>query len=538
MTLAALGLCFAAGACRPGHEAVDAPPCVPGPEVSRSQASATLRDPRQAAFDKAGALGRGINLGNALEAPVEGNWGVELTVQDFVDVAQAGFQHVRLPVRWSAHALNEEPYTIEPAFLARVDWAIDTALSLGLRVVVNLHHYDELMQAPEAHRARFLGIWKELAEHYQSYPDRLYFELLNEPHGALGDEQNNRLLAEAIATVRPKNPDRMLIVGPTQWSQIPKLSGLQLPEADPGLIVTFHYYEPYPFTHQGAPWAPELRSQTGVDWSATTEETQRLQTDFEQALRFSRERRRPLYLGEFGVYRAAPLAARQRWIAAVASLASQFGIACAYWELRAGFGAFDPARQVWRRELLDAILPSHRVPAGRIAGEQERRDCAFQAMAKSPRIRILSIAWASDDHARDDIGPPGPDGKNDVVLQLKVEGPVQDLYVLSVDAKGRAMALAGQVYQFDTVLSRMNNPLAALCSPYAACETPTLALLEKGQLLNAEGNRLNGLDAGVHQLQARLSIPERLKGTRITLQAYAETAEGVLLASQPFSGRL
>jgi len=51
----------------------------------------------------AAKLGRGINLGNALEAPKEGEWGVQLKAEYFPAIKKAGFATVRLPVRWSAH---------------------------------------------------------------------------------------------------------------------------------------------------------------------------------------------------------------------------------------------------------------------------------------------------------------------------------------------------------------------------------------------------------------------------------------------------
>ena len=70
------------------------------------------------------ALGRGINLGNALEAPKEGEWGVKLKAEYFTAIKKAGFATVRLPVRWSAHAGKEAPYTIDPKFAERVDWAL------------------------------------------------------------------------------------------------------------------------------------------------------------------------------------------------------------------------------------------------------------------------------------------------------------------------------------------------------------------------------------------------------------------------------
>src|ERR1700679_2895967 len=69
-------------------------------------------------------LGSGINLGNALEAPKEGDWGVVLKAEYFPLIKSAGFKHVRVPVSWSTHAAKEAPYTIDPAFFERVDWVI------------------------------------------------------------------------------------------------------------------------------------------------------------------------------------------------------------------------------------------------------------------------------------------------------------------------------------------------------------------------------------------------------------------------------
>src|SRR6476619_6215118 len=69
-------------------------------------------------------LGRGINLGNALEAPKEGEWGVKLKAEYFKTIKEAGFQSVRLPVRWSAHAKTDAPYAIDVKFAERMDWAI------------------------------------------------------------------------------------------------------------------------------------------------------------------------------------------------------------------------------------------------------------------------------------------------------------------------------------------------------------------------------------------------------------------------------
>jgi endoglucanase len=102
-------------------------------------------------------LGRGISFGNALDAAAGGPE-FQLRERYFDDVRSAGFSTVRLPVRWSAHAGQSPPHVISPALFGRVDWAVSQALRRDLNVVVNVHHYHELNDAPRGHRARFLAL--------------------------------------------------------------------------------------------------------------------------------------------------------------------------------------------------------------------------------------------------------------------------------------------------------------------------------------------------------------------------------------------
>jgi len=51
------------------------------------------------------------------------------------------------------------------------------------------------------------------------------------------------------------------------WNGIGHLDELALPEDDRNIIVTVHYYEPFPFTHQSAPWMKETVHLSGVNWS-------------------------------------------------------------------------------------------------------------------------------------------------------------------------------------------------------------------------------------------------------------------------------
>ena len=212
-------------------------------------------------------LGRGVNFGNALEAPEEGLWGPPLEALYFDRAKEAGFETIRLPISWTYHTQTDAPYRIDSGFLERVDWAVEQALQRDLNIIVNVHHYDELNSNPETEEARFLAIWRQLAERYQDQDARVYFELLNEPHDAFDENPElwNELFAKALAVVRESNPSRAVIVGPVGYNAIDALATLELPQ-DPNLIVTVHFYDPFEFTHQGAEWV-DPAPPTGLSWS-------------------------------------------------------------------------------------------------------------------------------------------------------------------------------------------------------------------------------------------------------------------------------
>ena len=130
-------------------------------------------------------LGRGINLGNKLEAPSEGEWGAPVEAWMLTTIKQGGFTTVRVPTRWNAHATTSPPYTIDATFLDRVTWVVDQALSAGLMVVLNIHHYEEIFSDPHGQRDRFLALWQQIATHFRDYPDSVVFEVLNEPNSNL-----------------------------------------------------------------------------------------------------------------------------------------------------------------------------------------------------------------------------------------------------------------------------------------------------------------------------------------------------------------
>jgi endoglucanase len=234
---------------------------------------------------------------------------------------------------------------------------LDQAEANKLNVVLNCHQYDELDKEPGKHLSRLVGLWEQIAARYKDRSATVVFELLNEPHDKLVDDTWNAAIPPLLKAVRATNPTRPVVVGPPFWNGIWALPKLKLPD-DPNLILTVHYYDPFKFTHQGAPWGGEdVRNLSGVAWAGSEAELKAIRSSFDQAAALAKKNNRPVYLGEFGAYEKADMASRAKWTAAVTRVAEERGFSWAYWEFAAGFGAYDKTAKKWHEPLLKSLIP-------------------------------------------------------------------------------------------------------------------------------------------------------------------------------------
>jgi endoglucanase len=309
------------------------------------------------------ALGRGINMGNMLEAPREGDWGVRLDPA-YVDKVAGAFKTVRVPVRWSNHAAPTADAKLDPVFAARVDEVVDALLAKGMYVILDLHHYTQLFGGPPQRNefpvdpsvleTRLVNMWRQIALRYKDRSPKLLFELLNEPHERLDGEAWNALAARALVAVRASNPTRAVLIGPGYWNNVRDLPKLRLPP-DRNLIVAIHNYDPFPFTHQGITWLPHPFP-TGTTCCDAAQRKQ-VTDALDAAQRWSEEHGYPLHLGEFGAYNAADMQSRENYTRLVRDEAERRGIGWTYWEFASSFGVYSPETGTWvepiRRALLD-----------------------------------------------------------------------------------------------------------------------------------------------------------------------------------------
>jgi len=66
------------------------------------------------------------------------------------------------------------------------------------------------------------------------------------------------MLEAAYAAARGRAPGLRLVLEGGGEASAPALMAMRTARfsADPAALLSFHYYEPYQFTHQGAPWNP------------------------------------------------------------------------------------------------------------------------------------------------------------------------------------------------------------------------------------------------------------------------------------------
>jgi endoglucanase len=332
---------------------------------------------------------KGINLGNCLDAPAEGAWGTVISEKHFELAAAAGFDHVRLPARFSAPERTDvkPPYAVKDDFMKRVDWAVDQALAHHLSVIIDLHHFAEMNSDPNANKERLYAIWRQVSAHFAKRPAEVAFEVLNEPTDKLEPKLLNEITRQSIKIMRAKNPQRLIFADSYFWANAKRLAELDLPK-DPNVVAEFHMYEPILFTHQGAPWMdppfqtrgvifpgppatpvtplPEAAKQAWVsDWFNGYDSKPLAENPsgpkavfdyFDFATNYVKATGKRVYLGEFGAIDHADQQSRENYVWLVRTEAERRGIGWAYWDDGGKFKAMNPFAGTWNEGLRQALV--------------------------------------------------------------------------------------------------------------------------------------------------------------------------------------
>lgn len=225
------------------------------------------------------AISVGWNLGNALEAfdgeavglETETSWGNPKTTREMIrKVREAGFNAIRIPVRWYPHLSESEGIiTIDSAWMTRVGQVVDWCIQENMIAIINTHHELWLESHPfYADSAEVLGrerqLWAQIARHFRDYDGRLLFAGTNEVHlpgqwgpatPEQGEMQNifNQVFVNTVRASGGNNSERNLIVQTYYCAPVHNASLFVAPK-DPSkdhLLVEIHLYEPSTYAMLG-----------------------------------------------------------------------------------------------------------------------------------------------------------------------------------------------------------------------------------------------------------------------------------------------
>jgi len=280
-------------------------------------------------------MDRGINLGNTLSAPIEGNWAPEIYEQYFIDIKNAGFNNVRIPMDFygnrtsgtttqysiAANTSNDyngtiDDYVVDQVYLNRIEEVVNWSLNQGLVTIIDFHGAQlkseflytfsdsntQYTHPTSAKRAadldKFNSIWNHISNRFKTYSENLLFEIVNEPYfemSAIEMDALNTMIISSIRASGANNSTRNIIItGGGQNSQnAPQQISDNVISSDDYLIASFHYYQPFSFT------SSSTENNNDFNWG-TVADKNTVNGHFNTVKNWSNSKNIPITLGEFG----------------------------------------------------------------------------------------------------------------------------------------------------------------------------------------------------------------------------------------------
>ena len=286
----------------------------------------------------------GWNLGNQFEStPVQdsesmdiGNqgsikdpetaWGNPVVTQAMIQaVKNAGFNAIRIPIRWQCHITNSDEMSIDAAWIARIKEVVGWCLDNDLKVIINAHHEKWLESRPtyqykEENCNKLKLLWTNIASAFADYDSRLAFAGTNEVHikdkwGEPEPEnlevQNayNQTFVDAVRVTGGNNAKRHLIVQTyvcNPWFGIN--GGFIIPKDADGngnnyMSVEFHFYQPW--SYAGYPNTGDRYDYWGADYKvagkAPADDEEWMTGFFDKAVTTWSNQGLGIVIGEWGV---------------------------------------------------------------------------------------------------------------------------------------------------------------------------------------------------------------------------------------------
>jgi len=301
------------------------------------------------------------------------------TRSDVEYIASLGYDHIRIPI--DEEQMFDENGQKESEAFALLHDALGWCEEFGLRAVIDLHilrsHYFNADEKPlftdVKAQEQFYDCWRKISDELNKYSvDKVAYEPMNEP---VADEPEiwNVIINRCIEVIRNLEPKRTIIMGSNRWQNFATVKDLRIPENDPNIMISFHYYEPFLLTHYKASWTNvkditvpvhypgQLIADVDLDSAKNHANTGKMiynmdviENDFLQVVEVAQKYGLKVYCGEYGCINVAPQEDKIRWYQDLYTLFERHGMARANWDYKGSFAIV--RRGEPQTEMINAIL--------------------------------------------------------------------------------------------------------------------------------------------------------------------------------------
>ena len=340
------------------------------------------------------AMGPGWNLGNQLEASVNGvpsetAWGnPQITQQTFQMVKNAGFKTVRIPISYLSKIGYAPSYTIDSWWLSRIKDVVDMALSEGLYVIINMHGDGYTTVAGSwllcnassdqqtAIKAKYENVWRQIAETFSYCDEHLIFESMNEEFDGTYTTPNrtyysnindyNQIFVDTVRKTGGNNAKRWLLI-PGWNTDIEYTTGNygfkipadsyrddSIPANEQRIMISVHYYTPWDFCGDGS-W-------NKTSWG-TDSEIQTMKDLLTKCYASFVIKGYPVVVGEYGAINKNNESSRVKFVSELCKASRSMGMIPVIWDNNGNgtgadsFGLFDRwSNQVTQQGIINAIM--------------------------------------------------------------------------------------------------------------------------------------------------------------------------------------
>ncbi len=185
---------------------------------------------------------------------------------DFERLAKMGMNSVRFYLNYRTFEDDAAPGKYKQAGWDWLDENIAWARRHGVYLVLNMHApaggYQSLgtgvaLWSEPAMQARFIALWRAIAERYADEGAIGGYDILNEPVPNQSKAQWHELAERTVKAIREVDTKHMVFVERVNavggdWSEDANNNFFRV--KDPNVVYEFHFYKPFHFTHQSAFW--------------------------------------------------------------------------------------------------------------------------------------------------------------------------------------------------------------------------------------------------------------------------------------------